>query len=141
MSGPDPDDVRQEVVSWLRVADRDQRAARLCLEADRPLPDVAAFHCQQAAEKLLKGFLVHASIDFGKTHDLGRLGAVVASHFPPVVSMTVAMGDWSNWNIAYRYPDIVAPEPEPTIEELIRALDLIARLAETLRSLGPPVPT
>jgi hypothetical protein len=39
-----------------------------------PLLDVAAFHCQQAAEKLLKGFLVHASVDFGKMHDLEKLG-------------------------------------------------------------------
>ena len=56
------------------VAGSDQRAARICLAADPPLPGVAAYHCQQAIEKLLKGFLVRSNTDFGKTHDLDELG-------------------------------------------------------------------
>ncbi|MDR0598605.1 MAG: HEPN domain-containing protein, partial [Treponema sp.] len=31
------------------------------------------FHCQQAAEKYLKGFLVFKGIEFPKTHDLAAL--------------------------------------------------------------------
>jgi HEPN domain-containing protein len=138
MSGPDPADVWQEVLGWLRVADRDQRAAAICLASDPPLDDVGAFHCQQAAEKLLKGFLVHASVDFGKTHDLERLGDTVAVHVPAVAPLAESMRGWTNWNIAYRYPDIAEPEPVPSSEELAQALDVIARLAEMLRSLGPP---
>ena len=82
MSGPDPADVWDEVVGWLRVAEADRRAATVCMDSGPPLLEVAAFHCQQAVEKLLKGFLVHASVDFTKTHDLERLGAVVVVHFP-----------------------------------------------------------
>lgn len=103
-----------------------------------PLLDVAAFHCQQAAEKLLKGFLVHASVDFGKMHDLEKLGQIVIFSFPSVAPLVLPMGDWTKWNIAYRYPDIVEPEPVPTSEQLAHALDLIARLSAMLRSLGPP---
>jgi len=105
---------------------------------DPPLNDVAAFHCQQAAEKLLKGFLVHASVDFSKTHDLGRLGQVVATHYPSVAPLVVGMDDWTSWSVAYRYPDLAEPQPEPSAEELSHALDLISRLAEVLRSLAPP---
>jgi HEPN domain-containing protein len=32
------------------------------------------FHCQQAAEKALKGFLAWHDQPFPKTHDLGKLG-------------------------------------------------------------------
>jgi HEPN domain-containing protein len=73
MSGLDPDDPWPEVLEWLQVAASDQRAVRLCLSANPPLCDVATFHCQQAAEKLLKGFLVRAGADFRKTHDLDAL--------------------------------------------------------------------
>jgi HEPN domain-containing protein len=66
MSGPDPRDTREEVIGWLRVARSDQRVARVCLDLDPPACDAAAFHCQQAAEKLLKGFLVQAGIDFSE---------------------------------------------------------------------------
>jgi hypothetical protein len=64
MSGVDPDDPWPEVPGWRRVAGSDQRVGRLCLGVDPPLFDVATFHCQQAAEKLLKGFQVRAGTDF-----------------------------------------------------------------------------
>jgi HEPN domain-containing protein len=138
MSGSDPADIWQEVLSWLRVAENDRRAVKACLDIEPPLRDVAAFHCQQAAEKLLKGFLVHASIDFGKTHDLEKLGQIVAARFPHVEPLAAAMRDWTNWNIAYRYPDIGEPALLPAAEELTRALDLIANLAQMLRTLERP---
>jgi HEPN domain-containing protein len=95
----------------------------------------------KAAEKLLKGFLVHASIDFGKTHDLEKLGQIVVVRFPPVERLVAAMRGWTNWNIAYRHPDIDEPVVLPTLEELTRALDLIANLAQMLRTLEPPADT
>jgi len=55
MSDPDPIDVWSEVEQWLAHADSDRRTATVCLAADPPLLDAASFHCQQAAEKLLKG--------------------------------------------------------------------------------------
>jgi HEPN domain-containing protein len=141
MSGPDPADVWQEVVGWLRVAGIDQRAIEVCITSVPPLSEVAAFHCQQAAEKLLKGFLVRAGIDFGKTHDLERLGQIVSRNFASVAPIEASMRDWTKWNIAYRYPEITEPDPLPTVEELTEALHLIGCLAEMLRSSGPPSET
>jgi HEPN domain-containing protein len=40
------------------------------MASDPPLPEIAAFHCQQAVEKLLKGFLVLGGINFRRTHEL-----------------------------------------------------------------------
>ena len=51
----------EAVERWLAVAERDRRAVVLFLEADTPMREMAAFHCQQAIEKLLKGFLVLAA--------------------------------------------------------------------------------
>ena len=55
MNDPDPSELWQGVLAWLRKAETDQRAAEALLKLKPPLCDAAAFHCQQAAEKLLKG--------------------------------------------------------------------------------------
>jgi hypothetical protein len=59
-------------------------------------------------------------------------------HFPLAAPLVDATAGWTAWNIAYRYPDIVPPQPGPSIEELARALGLISCLAKMLRSLGSP---
>ena len=64
---------RAEVLSWLSKADHDRRAAQLAVAASPPITDVAGFHLQQAAEKLLKAFLVARRIPFEKIHDLSEL--------------------------------------------------------------------
>ncbi len=59
-------------LGWLRKADSDLKNAELCLAADEAL-DTACFHCQQAAEKVLKAFLIDRSLNFPLVHDLKRL--------------------------------------------------------------------
>jgi hypothetical protein len=139
MSGLDPEDPWPEVLDWLRVAGSDQRAGRLCLSVDPPLCDVATFHCQQAAEKLLKGFLVRAGADFRKTHDLDALVQSVVTHFPLIEPLLKPVRAWTSWSVAYRYPGEAGPEPEPSVSEPLQALDVITRLDVALRSLAPPI--
>ena len=67
-----PPDVA-EVREWLRKADHDRRMAVAGLGAVPPITDGAAFHCQQAAEKLLKAYLTWKECAFEKAHDLRRL--------------------------------------------------------------------
>ena len=38
-------------------------AARNCLDGPHYLPEIAAYHCQQAAEKLVKAVLIHGGIE------------------------------------------------------------------------------
>jgi HEPN domain-containing protein len=118
MSAPDPARVWQRVEGWLRHAKEDARIARGCLQLDPPSLGGTAYHCQQAAEKLLKGFLVRAGIDFRKTHDLDVLGQTVEHHFPFATPLLTPLRAWTSWSIAYRYPGEGEPEPEPTPHEL-----------------------
>lgn len=46
-----------DAMGWVTSADVDLDAVRRCL-ADPPNVTVAAYHCQQAAEKLIKAVLV-----------------------------------------------------------------------------------
>lgn len=49
---------RVAVQAWLLKAQRDLASAKRLADGDAPLLDTAIYHCQQAAEKAIKGFLV-----------------------------------------------------------------------------------
>lgn len=134
---PDPAEIWIEVLGWIKVAVSDMRAARVCLNADPPICDIAAYHCQQASEKLLKGFLVRGNRDFGKTHNLGKLADAVVAAFPAIDPLVEPLRDWTQWSIAYRYPGEEQDEPEPTRDRLLNALQTIERVMSALSSLGP----
>jgi HEPN domain-containing protein len=47
---------------WLAKARNDLEAARLLIHDEKRLLDIAAYHCQQAAEKALKAWLIAKEI-------------------------------------------------------------------------------
>ncbi|MDR1323087.1 MAG: HEPN domain-containing protein [Candidatus Margulisbacteria bacterium] len=56
---------------WLRYAYNDLLVAKNCLENMHPQQtEIACYHCQQSAEKALKGFLVYCQTEPPKIHDL-----------------------------------------------------------------------
>jgi HEPN domain-containing protein len=63
----------QEALEWLRIAARDIRLAELALADEPALAGEALYHAQQAAEKALKGFLVHSQVPYPLTHDVRKL--------------------------------------------------------------------
>src|SRR5712692_10251667 len=63
-----------ETRAWLRKAAEDLRAADVERTAEPPVTGDIVFHAQQAAEKVLKGFLVWHGQTFRKTHSLEELG-------------------------------------------------------------------
>jgi HEPN domain-containing protein len=139
MKAPDQRVRWQAVERWLGVAERDRQAVLLCLGAAPPLPGIAAFHCQQATEKLLKGFHVLAGKRFRKTHSLEDLGAAAQASFPDIADLVAAVRAWSSWVGVFRYPSSDgAAEPEPDDDELRRAIEVIDELAARLKSKRPP---
>ncbi len=119
---------------WLAIGVEDLRVARLCLNATEPSPVASAYHCQQAAEKLVKGLLVLADSPFTKTHDLVRLGTLALPAYPQLASLLAATHILTSWAFEYRYPgpDLQPPE-DPTETELKQAMDTIDALATALR--------
>lgn len=57
-------------LEFLRLAERDEYVVDKLI--DDPLADdaIIGFHCQQAAEKLLKALLVEKAVRYKKVHDL-----------------------------------------------------------------------
>jgi HEPN domain-containing protein len=136
MSGVDPAKQRDEAKAWLAKADEDLRAVRLCLDDRPPVLGVAAYHCQQAAEKLLKGLPVVAAIPFRRTHDLDELSHLAVPAYPEAEWLLGHVRVRTYWGFAYRYPmpgdgeDGADPPVPAEIEAMLPHLkDLRARLA------------
>ena len=62
-----------DVREWLRMADNDFDSALLLNESVRRHYEIICYHCAQAVEKYLKGFLIFNDILPLKTHNLARL--------------------------------------------------------------------
>ena len=131
----------EAVEDWLAMAQEDRRVAAMCLAMDPPMRGTAAFHCQQAVEKLLKGFLTLAGKRSRKTHSLAQLGAAAEASFPEIADLLAAARDWSGWAFDFRYPPRRSRrKPLPEEDELRRALVVIDALATRLRAANPEPP-
>ncbi len=91
-----------ETRQWLSKARTDLRAAEVAIGND--LAEVAVYHCQQAAEKTLKAFLVFRQEPFRKTHNLKELGEAclaLDASLPPSVGESFRLTEYV-W--IFRYP-------------------------------------
>lgn len=131
---------RREASRWLTIALEDRRVASACIALEMPSFTVAAYLCQQATEKLLKGLLIAAGVPFRKTHDMDELGDLVVIRYPGEVDLVAKVRRLTVWAFAYRYPGIEEIiEPQPTIDELRDVLGVIDALADRLARLtGSP---
>jgi len=89
---------------WLRKAKDDFKAARRLLKPPQRLSNAAAFHCQQAIEKTLKGFLAWHDVPFRKTHDLGALGGACIEIDPTLKELVDRAAPLTEYAWKFRYP-------------------------------------
>ncbi|MBI4832552.1 MAG: HEPN domain-containing protein [Candidatus Lindowbacteria bacterium] len=118
-----------ETRAWLGKAANDLRAAENGLVASPPLLEDVVFHCQQATEKTLKGFLLWNGCPFRKTHSIEELGEACLRVDPalrPLIDEAVPLTQYA-WE--FRYPG----EPEmPSSEESEAALSVARTLYQTI---------
>jgi HEPN domain-containing protein len=139
MSGLDPVKQRDEALAWLAKADEDLSAVRVCLDAERPLLGIAAYHCQQAAEKLIKGLLVLTATSFRKTHDLDELSEAAVAIYPDLVPLLEHVRARTYWGFAFRYPmpgESEGVQGPPTAEEIEETLQRLHDLRTYLATTG-----
>jgi HEPN domain-containing protein len=130
MSGLEAKIRQREASSWLEIVLEDVRVSDTCLRMDPIALGSAAYHCQQAGEKIVKALLVLAGVNFRRTHDLDEL---VDSAMPPYSNLggdLEALRGLTLWSIAYRYPRIESEiEPLPARAEIEAALNSIRNIA------------
>ena len=64
---------------WFAKAQDDLRVAQALLDFQSEHYEAVVFHCQQAAEKAIKGYLTNHKVRFSKTHDIAKLLESVAT--------------------------------------------------------------
>ncbi len=115
--------------AWLRKAAGDLRAAEHGLTASPPILDAVVFHCQQAAEKTMKGFLTWWDRSFRKIHNLEEIGEACLKIDPSlkdIVDRAVPLTEYA-WK--FRYPG--EPE-EPSLAEAKEAFSIAREVYGTI---------
>ena len=123
-----------EVRSWMSKALEDLRGAEIDLEASPPLEGDALFHCQQAVEKALKGFLTLHDRPFRKTHDLDELATECEELDPSLAGVLDRSRDLTPFAWRFRYPGEDEPPP---VEEAAEALSLARELVDAILARLP----
>lgn len=131
------DEAKRELVrAWLIKARNDLTAAReLGALPGGPL-DTAIYHCQQAAEKAVKGFLAFHDHRLERSHDVERLVGLAAGYAASFKNYEEAALILTPYATAYRYPGASATL-EPSRVEFNEALELAGGLFDFVSSLLP----
>jgi HEPN domain-containing protein len=118
---------------WLDKAMKDRAAAERLIRETPPLNDAGAFHCQQAAEKALKAFLVHRNEPFEKLHDLRLLCDLAAKFDERFKNLRDEAAALNRYAVQSRYPG----RPDPTPAEAEAALAILARIWDVVMTSLP----
>ena len=120
---------RADTLSWFERAHKDLRCAQIDLAADPPACEDALYHCQQAAEKALKGFLVWHDQPFPKTHDLGKLGKQAVDLDQTLDIFIDEVVEFTKYAWMFRYPGDIE---EPSVAEAVAALHRAMAFVEAM---------
>lgn len=117
---------RKHLDQWVEKAEHDLLAAKLIIEHQPLILDIACFHCQQAVEKYFKTFLVFKKEEFPRTHNLDLLLQSCISHSQDFA--TIDLKNLEDFAVRGRYPhDFLQPDAGETSEFL--------KIAEAVKSL------
>jgi HEPN domain-containing protein len=125
---------------WLAKAKGDLAGAEACLSSGRVPGWLIGFHCQQAVEKTLKGFLALAGAEPDRTHDVVRLSQLVAAQGGSQPLSEDELSSLTSFAVSERYPVLATPEASmsevaPLLLVASRAVDWLARV---VRDAEPP---
>ena len=127
-----PEEVRRDLVrQWLVKAREDLAAAEILVAQQPPLLGIIGFHCQQAAEKYIKAFLVLHDIKFTKTHDIELLIDLIGNVDNSLADILHDAIILSDYGVDVRYPGDI---PELTPEEAKEAVKLASMVRNAIRS-------
>jgi HEPN domain-containing protein len=114
-------DSKDELVkNWLIKSQHDLLAAQKLSDEPEIYADVAIYHCQQSAEKALKGFLILHDQNFPRTHDVRLLLQLAIVIHPTLQQHQEASELLTPYATEFRYPSDVM---QPTETELQEALE------------------
>jgi len=121
---------------WLAKAENDLLNADNNLKSEIVPYDTVCFHCQQAAEKLLKAYLVARGVPLPFTHDLLLLLEEILPYRADAEMLRDDLALLMPYAVGVRYPDeLFAPTREDACEARKAAQDVLEWLKSHLEGL------
>jgi HEPN domain-containing protein len=121
---------------WLRLADNDWDVAQI-LNGHYPRHlEVICYHCQQAAEKYLKAFLIANDIEAPKTHDLRSLCTLCETINIDFEKLKAQCRYLTQFGTQPRYPFEIDIN-EAMVDMAIRHVEIIKKFAEIEKMKEP----
>ena len=121
---------------WLEKAAADLAAARIIADAAEGPLATALYHCQQAAEKSVKAYLISRDEPFAKTHEIEPLVRKAAQFERRFLEFAPTAARLTPFAWMYRYPSELSVE-EPKDAEVREALQDAHAIYEFVLSLLP----
>ena len=129
------------VEPWIKKADNDINSARHLAENMHPLPaEIICFHCQQAAEKYLKAFIVYNDQEPPITHDLIELAKLCNNCDGDFSLLSPQCEFLSPFAARTRYPGTNDPEDKDVKIALAYAARIIELVQSKMPTLFNPTP-
>jgi len=92
------------VREWFKYANDDFDVVNLLLSLYPYKVNIMCFHCQQAAEKMLKAFILHMDTEIPKIHDLNVLRNMCAANDETFSDILNECADLNIYSSKPRYP-------------------------------------
>lgn len=108
----------------LRKAAQDEALLDSILEDETVSAEIFGYHCQQAAEKLLKAWLAQRAVHYPKTHNLQALVELLEAQGQPLPTGLADLDQLTPYATVYRYEQV----PEYTVLDRKAARALVARV-------------
>jgi len=127
------------IAEWFQFADMDLESAEY-LQGKRPQPlEIICYHCQQSAEKNLKGYLIFKGItEPPKTHDLIILNDMCQDFDKRFNKIERACDILTRYGVQPRYPreiGVIENDAQKALEYARNIRDF-EQLAEVRREVG-----
>jgi HEPN domain-containing protein len=108
----------QEHERWLAIAREDLKAAQALIKIE--LFSSATYHCQQAAEKSLKAYLVFKKQETLKTHDLLKLDDLCKNIDKEFQKLDATLEILNPFATKFRYPSEFDIPDEEKVELIVK---------------------
>jgi HEPN domain-containing protein len=103
--------MKKKTAEWVKKAEEDHATAAKISRGKPPLHNSVCFHCQQSAEKYLKGLMEELGFSIPKTHNLEDLLNTLLPHHPSLRSLKRGLIILTSYAVEIRYPGESASKP------------------------------
>ena len=129
-----------DVKEWLRYADMDILSANHLNEIQYPKPlEIICYHCQQAAEKMLKALILAYDGELQKTHDLGLLVDELSEFVTFSEDILNAADSLTLYGVKIRYPQELNIKEYHVSKALLDMKTLYDFVASKIKELQTPI--